>query len=170
MKFQESRLLPQFVIVTLLVLFLLIYPVSSLARSGCCSHHGGVCGCGCCDGTSLSSTCAPYYPECSASVTITTISPTPKQTVVKTVVPTVKPTIVPIKSPTQSPSPTPEVMGVSATNNSSPTASPTPNSSGSAFGGLFAFALVFGVPILVIRKIMKKIKDKKNIGNVPPQT
>lgn len=34
------------------------------ARSGCCSHHGGVCGCGCCDGTSLSSTCAPYYPEC----------------------------------------------------------------------------------------------------------
>jgi hypothetical protein len=36
-----------------------------LARSGCCSHHGGVCGCGCCDGSSLSSTCAPYYPQCS---------------------------------------------------------------------------------------------------------
>jgi len=34
------------------------------ARSGCCSHHGGVCGCGCCDGTSLSTTCAPYYPSC----------------------------------------------------------------------------------------------------------
>ena len=34
------------------------------ARSGCCSHHGGVCGCGCCDGTSLSATCAPYYPQC----------------------------------------------------------------------------------------------------------
>ena len=25
---------------------------------------GGVCGCGCCDGSSLSATCAPYYPEC----------------------------------------------------------------------------------------------------------
>lgn len=35
------------------------------ARQGCCSHHGGVCGCGCCDGTSLSATCAPYYPQCS---------------------------------------------------------------------------------------------------------
>lgn len=35
------------------------------ARSGCCSHHGGVCGCSCCDGSSLSSTCAPYYPQCS---------------------------------------------------------------------------------------------------------
>ena len=37
------------------------------ARSGCCSSHSGVCGCGCCDGTSLSATCAPYYPACSAS-------------------------------------------------------------------------------------------------------
>lgn len=46
-------------------LLFLIFPVKNiLARSGCCSHHGGVCGCGCCDGTSLSSTCAPYYPEC----------------------------------------------------------------------------------------------------------
>jgi hypothetical protein len=34
------------------------------ARSGCCSHHGGVCGCKCCDGASLSDTCAPYYPAC----------------------------------------------------------------------------------------------------------
>jgi hypothetical protein len=33
------------------------------ARSGCCSHHGGVqsSGCGCNDGTPLSATCAPYY-------------------------------------------------------------------------------------------------------------
>lgn len=35
------------------------------ARSGCCSHHGGVCGCGCCcDGSGLSAKCAPYYPKC----------------------------------------------------------------------------------------------------------
>ncbi len=39
--------------------------LSAEARSGCCSWHGGVCGCGCCDGTPLSSTCAPYYPGCS---------------------------------------------------------------------------------------------------------
>ncbi len=44
------------------------------ARSGCCSWHGGVCGCGCCDGTSLSATCAPYYPSCSSSKTYSTIS------------------------------------------------------------------------------------------------
>jgi endonuclease YncB( thermonuclease family) len=37
------------------------------ARRGCCSHHGGVCGCSCCDGSSLSAKCAPYYPECNAS-------------------------------------------------------------------------------------------------------
>ena len=34
------------------------------ARSGCCSHHGGVCGCGCCDVSPLSATCASYYPSC----------------------------------------------------------------------------------------------------------
>ena len=46
-------------------LFFSFFTVNSAeARSGCCSHHGGVCGCGCCDGTSLSATCAPYYPSC----------------------------------------------------------------------------------------------------------
>lgn len=33
-------------------------------RSGCCSYHGGVCGCYCCDGSLLSQTCLPYYPGC----------------------------------------------------------------------------------------------------------
>ncbi len=40
------------------------------ARSGCCSHHGGVCGCSCCDGTSLSATCAPYYPSCGSTESV----------------------------------------------------------------------------------------------------
>ena len=35
------------------------------AASGCCSHHGGVAGCGCADGTPLSTTCAASYPQCS---------------------------------------------------------------------------------------------------------
>lgn len=65
------------------------------ARSGCCSHHGGVCGCGCCDGTDLSRTCAPYYPECSGGSMTTpaaTARPTAPPTPRPTLVPTVKPT------------------------------------------------------------------------------
>lgn len=37
------------------------------AQSGCCSHHGGVCGCRCCDGTPLSDICVPYFPTCGGS-------------------------------------------------------------------------------------------------------
>lgn len=37
---------------------------SAEAQSGCCSYHSGVCGCRCCDGTSLSAKCAPNYPSC----------------------------------------------------------------------------------------------------------
>jgi len=48
----------------LILLALLVSPELSSARQGCCSSHGGVCGCSCCDGTSLSATCRPYYPEC----------------------------------------------------------------------------------------------------------
>ncbi|MDP3043040.1 MAG: hypothetical protein Q8N21_01425 [bacterium] len=47
------------------------FPETAEARSGCCSWHGGVCGCSCCDGTSLSATCAPYYPWCSGGYTPT---------------------------------------------------------------------------------------------------
>ena len=54
-------------LITILSLFIVLFfvvPLVSDARSGCCSWHGGVCGCGCCDGTALSATCAPYYPGC----------------------------------------------------------------------------------------------------------
>jgi len=50
--------------------FLLVIQVVE-ARSGCCSWHGGVCGCGCCDGTPLSATCAPYYPQCNSQPKVT---------------------------------------------------------------------------------------------------
>ena len=58
---------------------LIAFSSSVFARSGCCSYHGGVCGCGCCDGTGLSSTCAPYYPECNRQVTnyVPPVQPTP---------------------------------------------------------------------------------------------
>ena len=51
----------------ILLTIALALPLITDARSGCCSHHGGVCGCGCCDGTPLSTTCAPYYPWCNES-------------------------------------------------------------------------------------------------------
>jgi hypothetical protein len=48
----------------IVVMFCLIEVPVSEARRGCCSHHGGVCGCACCDGSGLSDICAPYYPWC----------------------------------------------------------------------------------------------------------
>lgn len=57
--------------VAFIIATFLIVPKAE-ARSGCCSHHGGVCGCGCCDGTPLSSTCAPYYPECNSKPKVIT--------------------------------------------------------------------------------------------------
>lgn len=62
-----KKLLLPLLIITLLCYFLPLNEVE--ARQGCCSHHGGVCGCRCCDGTSLSSTCAPYYSQCSTETT-----------------------------------------------------------------------------------------------------
>ena len=44
------------------VLLLLTLPILAQAQSGCCSSHGGVCGCACCDGTQLSEKCRPYFP------------------------------------------------------------------------------------------------------------
>jgi hypothetical protein len=66
----------KYLLVTSIVsLYLIVFPISISARSGCCSHHGGVCGCGCCDGTSLSATCAPYYPECNSAPAYTPPAP-----------------------------------------------------------------------------------------------
>ena len=54
--------------IVILFIFSFVLPQLAEARSGCCSWHGGVCGCRCCDGTSLSAKCAPYYPSCSSSI------------------------------------------------------------------------------------------------------
>ncbi len=62
------------------------------ARSGCCSHHDGVCGCRCCDGSPLSAKCAPYYPSCNSRV-VTQPTSTPRPITI----PTKKPTITPTK-------------------------------------------------------------------------
>jgi len=57
-------------ILILLILFSFVMPLTAEAHQGCCSHHGGVCGCSCCDGNPLSAKCAPYYPECSTNNSI----------------------------------------------------------------------------------------------------
>jgi hypothetical protein len=50
--------------VVMLFAVALFFSGGAEARQGCCSHHGGVCGCQCCDGTPLSAKCLPYYPAC----------------------------------------------------------------------------------------------------------
>lgn len=67
-------------VVSIAVAFFFVSVSMVEARSGCCSHHGGVCGCGCCDGTSLSTTCAPYYPQCNAPVINPKVFKTPTST------------------------------------------------------------------------------------------
>ena len=85
----------------LCLFFLVIYLTLSVnARSGCCSHHNGVCGCSCCDGSPLSSTCAPFYPECSGGGSVQTQEPEQQQIVVQpTPYPTQKPIIYPTRKP-----------------------------------------------------------------------
>jgi hypothetical protein len=111
----------------LLAFVLFVFSVNiAEARSGCCSHHGGVCGCGCCDGTSLSTTCAPYYPQCNGP--ISTPKPTPKPTIVPTPKPSLKPTITPTPTPKPTVSPSPQAPIV-------PTSTPTVLGSSTSVSG-----------------------------------
>jgi hypothetical protein len=91
---------------TALLFFFLAIPRSfaqELVRSGCCSHHGGVTadGCGCNDGTPLSSACAPYY-TCNSGQPNTVVEQNFPPTEVS-VYPTSKPTKVPTIKPTSKP-------------------------------------------------------------------
>ena len=64
----NTKLKKIFIIIALIFMAICFFRPSIInARQGCCSHHDGVCGCGCCDGTSLSATCAPYYPNCNSN-------------------------------------------------------------------------------------------------------
>src|SRR5213082_3180426 len=105
-------------LITALTLSLILLAPVVEARSGCCSHHGGVCGCGCCDGSSLSALCAPYYPQCSnttsagSSAGTSTSQPSEVSMPVKTQVqalstprPTITPTIALTPTPTKKPTP-----------------------------------------------------------------
>lgn len=114
-------------IVFLTLIFLpFVFTSSALARSGCCSWHGGVRadGCGCNDGSSLSSTCAPYYtctaPQQNTAPAASDNTYTQPAYVAPTDAPTtVPPTPIPTPYPTATPYPT-------ETPTPLPTATPTP--------------------------------------------
>lgn len=150
MKSQELRLLPFLIIFLLLFAFSLIFPAQLFARSGCCSHHGGVCGCGCCDGTGLSTTCAPYYPQCSQPVytvaPIKTVAP-----VIYTPKPTVKAAATTVPTPTATT--TPQVKA-----SASPTAPPTPVPQSSTSGQVFGWFILGGIVLFLVRIFTKKEK------------
>jgi hypothetical protein len=175
MKFQGLWLLPLLTIVTLLFAFSLTFPTQLFARSGCCSHHQGVCGCGCCDGSPLSSTCAPYYPECSrpayvapivtAAPVVITLRPTIKPIV--TLAPTPRPTIKATSTPvsTLTPTSSSEVQGASTQNTPtpipSPTSTPAPLTTGGTIGALAFLAVIIGLPIWIVFKIIGKFRKPK---------
>lgn len=160
-----------FILTALIIYFFFLLPKIVFARSGCCSHHGGVCGCGCCDGTSLSSTCAPYYPECSqpkyvaptitkAPVIFTAKPSTPKPSTPKpTIIPTQTPTPTLTIKPTYSPTLEPEVKAASIEN----TAIPTAQSEKSDFNsketviGLGILGTIAGGSLWIIKKLLGKI-------------
>lgn len=101
----------------LAILALMLLASPAIARSGCCSHHGGVMsnGCGCNDGTPLSSTCAPYY-VCTANqpqyvtqvqkkIVYPTSTPIPTRIYIRPTA-TPAPTLTPTPSSTPTPVPT----------------------------------------------------------------
>jgi hypothetical protein len=109
------------------------------ARSGCCSSHGGVCGCRCCDGTSLSAKCAPYYPSCTNNPITPTTTPTPISTPNTTSTPT-PPTSQPI-TPTTTPT------SISTPNT---TSTPTPPTSTSKPSPGFGISMTITLVLLSI--------------------
>ncbi len=105
-----SKVILKFLLTLLIFASLLFTATQGVsARSGCCSHHDGVCGCGCCDGSPLSNTCTPYYLECSGGGAAKQVVRKPTATAKPTSQPTSrsipsatpKPTSKPIAHPTK---------------------------------------------------------------------
>jgi hypothetical protein len=143
----------------LLAVFLFVGLQPVIARSGCCSHHGGVSsdGCGCNDGTPLSDTCAPYY-VCTANTN--SQAPAVQSTEIPPTVPTkvAPPTSTP--SPTTLPTPSPAVKGVSTKAPQAPVNVAGDSSGGNPIPGLFGLGVVGGLGYLAWRKI--KNRGQKN--------
>lgn len=121
-------------------------PNISYARSGCCSWHGGVCGCQCCDGTPLSDTCAPYYPGCSQPVFIPPAAT--KRPTVNTPTPSTP-------EPTSQPTEIPEVETIA-----SPTSSSDANGETAQRSHFFDWVVGIGIGIFALPKLIKWIDSK----------
>jgi len=137
-------------LLVLVILALFLLPNNVNARSGCCSHHGGVCGCGCCDGTSLSTTCAPYYPECSRPVYTAPVA-TKKPVVIVPIVTT---------APTKKPTPIPEVKSITTESINTPIVESNTVNKKIGFGDLITALSLGGLVYLGIK--YKGIKSKLN--------
>lgn len=155
-----------FILIVFLAVFLFSYSISE-ARQGCCSRHGGVCGCGCCDGTGLSATCAPYYPECNSAPTPKpiTIPSVPAPTApITTTTPTVP--IVPTMptAPANSTPSVPSANTLPAVVNTSEnnTENQSKDGGGSVIGSLIALASIGGF-VWYFNK--KNKNEKKDINN-----
>jgi hypothetical protein len=149
-----------------IILLFVIFPIKDVyAQSGCCSHHGGVCGCGCCDGTSLSITCAPYYPQCSQS----TYTPAPVVTtpvaapVTYTPIPAAAAqTLVPTPTQTSIVTQTSAVQGGLSKN--TPTPSPTSSDSGSSpLGGIISLGILAILVYFLVRWFKKRKMNNQPI-------
>lgn len=141
-KYKTAFLIP----VVFLAVFLFSYSDSE-AWPGCCSRHGGVCGCGCCDGSGLSTTCAPHYPECnSAPAPKTYTAPVaPVLAPAKPSVATTPTSPINIKTPTTPTNSTPSTPSASALSGVNSTSIPSQSSDdGSLTGGLAILALIGG--------------------------
>ena len=138
-------------------LFVGLQPV--IARSGCCSHHGGVSsdGCGCNDGTPLSDTCTPYY-VCTANTNYQ--APAIQSTEIPTLAPTKEAPPTSTPSPTASPTPSPAVNGISTKAPQAPVTVAGDSSSGNPIPGLFGLGVAGGLGYLAWRKI--KNRGQKN--------
>lgn len=172
MKIQGLRLLPLFVIISLLFVFPLFLPRYLLAKSGCCSGHSGVnCSAGaqangnviCNDGWRGSSCSYSGMVMCGGTITYTTapVVYTPKPTIkaVATLRPTVVPTPTKTPIPTETPTPTAssEVKGASVT----PIPTSAPPTTGNVIGVLASLAIIIGLLIWIIVKIVKKFKKPR---------
>lgn len=178
----RDKTLKWVLLLALVLIFSLLIPKTSLAKSGCCSWHNGVCGCSggrqlCCDGT-LSPSCTCYsepVPTITPKQTVMpTLPPTPKPTMTPTITPTATstpkatvqstPTITPTATPTETPTqiekpipsptstPIPKVKSITT---SQP--SPTPEVQGAKTGsGLIDVAVLGGLGYWIFRRIRAK--------------
>ncbi len=156
-----------------LVIFFL-FPNTSLAKSGCCSWHDGVCGCSggrqlCCDGTLSPSCTCSYVAPVVTTAPVKTSAQTPKPTIISTITPIVTPTptiqltstptLTPSSKPTQTSTLTPTLNPI-LTTITTPTVTSSPEvkgtdttTEGSGWVDLGLLGLGYW--------IFKKIKGKK---------